>query len=384
MAQQWYNPNGMYPPYASLVSQTNKNYETAINYYTQRKLLFKEALSQGGLDVYQQYINALGEKAQIFNDIVLKKAMSAITSGSYTAQQKKDDGTYSVEIAQIFNSRLFNKNTGAARLNQFALGKQFEEFMSNNAVSTAQLQKVQKMINDNTNYLISQVGNVQQQAWSIGMKTDTRTDLAISANGKIGQMELVTALDLEATPPDGVNMTDYLIDAITAAGTDMNVFGFQLKTYKSDKDDKRWQNAQAVADRISELFDAANRRAWSSGYAVNYPTWYLSKYLINIINPVNVANITLNGIEFMDDWLRHIRLYMEVKWDKDTGDQVKNKFYGPGVWVVRPQVATKHILTRAINKGNQERTVFKGFGNYGGMRKAAYQKEIQVASIRNL
>jgi hypothetical protein len=39
-------------------------------------------------------------------------------------------------------------------------------------------------------------------------------------------MELVTALDLEATPPDGVNMTDYLIDAITAAGTDMNVFGF--------------------------------------------------------------------------------------------------------------------------------------------------------------
>ena len=205
------NYSSLFPPYAALVSQTNANYNIAISYYSQRRVMFEKALSAGSINIYEQFKNALSEKARIFNEIVLRKAMSAITAGKYTTEQRQADGEYSVEIAKIFNARYFNSKTGEYKLNVYQLGKQFEEFMTNNAVSTAQLQKVQAFIEANTQQLLQQVGTVQQQAWSVGGRTaETRTDLAISKNGQIGQMELVSALDLEEKPPAGVDPAQFI------------------------------------------------------------------------------------------------------------------------------------------------------------------------------
>ena len=226
------------------------------------------------------------------------------------------------------------------------------------------------------------VGAVQQEAWTTGKrKVDTRTDLAISKKTigqNSGQMELISALDLERTPPEGMTIEDYILDAVQQAGVDLDIFGFQLKAYKNVNDNKRWQNAQTLADRINDLFVAASNNTWSSNYVINYPIWYISKYLINVINPVNIGNITLNGIEYMDEWLAHTRLYMETNWERSTGRNSSAE-RGGGMEVVHPRIATPQILTREIGHGT-----YRGFMATGKTRQGAYKKEVKVASIVNL
>lgn len=388
--------NNMFPPYAALIQQTNANYQTAISYYSQRRIKFEEALSIKGEQIYSQYIAALSEKAKIFNEIVVKKAQAAISAGQYTAQQKKDDGIYAVWIEDIFNSA----NLQDKKMNAQKLGAEFERFMADNAVSSEQLQRVSNFIQNNINQLLSLVGSLPQESWSVGgQKKDTRTDLAISKNGNIGQMELTTALDLEQEVPDGLNAAAELEKIIVDAGIDLNVFGFQLKAYGKGDQDKRWSNAQAIAGRINELLNVT-KDAWSSNYTVNYPTWYLSKYLINIINPVNIGNITFEGIEFMDNWLQHVRLYMETIFTPSDKKGVPSDYYGGGTWVIKRKIATEHVLIRQISGNN-----FSGFSNNNNATRWSRYKTairdkngkviknsqgktrmeyVRVASIRNL
>jgi hypothetical protein len=46
-----------------------------------------------------------------------------------------------------------------------------------------------------------------------------------------------------------------------------------------------------------------NDRWWSLNYAGAYPFYYLSKYILNIVNPVNVGVITPKGLEYMSSFL---------------------------------------------------------------------------------
>ena len=39
-----------------------------------------------------------------------------------------------------------------------------------------------------------------------------------------------------------------VVDSIIKEGIDQTVYGFQLKTYKENADDKRWQNSKVLAD----------------------------------------------------------------------------------------------------------------------------------------
>ena len=374
-----YNSSGMFPPYAALAAQTNENYKTAISYYSQRRVQFEAALARGGLELGKEYVELLAAKAKIFNDTVLNTAMRAITQGSMSGQVGPGNAEYEVPISEIYKAAYIGKDS-KPHLNTYKLGLQFEQFITNNALSSAQLQKASKAIEMAQNLALQHVGAISQKAWSTGISSDTRTDVALSSHQITNDtlMELSSELDIEQDPLPGETAGDMILDAVSRAGIDISIYGFQLKTYKSNSDDKRWQNAQAMADRITELFSSAGNRTWSSNYVVNYPTWFLSKYLINIINPVNIGNITLDGIEYMDEWLQHVRLYMETAWAKSTGRNASGE-RGGGVEVLHPYIASRHVLIRQI--GNQ---TFKGFSNHGNMRNAAYEKNIKVASIKNL
>jgi hypothetical protein len=173
------------------------------------------------------------------------------------------------------------------------------------------------------------------------------------------------------------------------SGVDVNVFGFQVKAYEKNSDDKRWQNAASIANQISQTFKNASTRTWSSNYAINYPIWYLSKFLINIINPVNIANITMGNIEYMNDFLSKYRLYMEVVWDYSTG-RTASAMRGGGEEVVNPHVPTVQVLS-SLSKQVGGTYRFQGFAPTGNMRNSQYmqvvngsRQYVRVAGIRKI
>lgn len=378
----------MFPPWAVLISQTEANYQSAIAYYTQRRAAFQKALVYEGKDIWDEYIQMLTDKSKQFLTFVKNRAVKAISIGAYTEQDKKDDGIYSEYIEKIFQTRKIDKN-GKGFLNAAELGKAFETFLVDHAFDSEQFKQIQQMIENTMNYLVSQVGGVLQYAWSTGRRTDTRTDIALSKNGQIGQMELEYALDIEVDPPPGETMADYILQEISKSNVDLSVFGFQVKAYESGSDNKRWQNAANLAQQISNIFNEASTNTWSSNYVVNYPVWFLSKYLINIINPVNIANITMNGVEYMNDWLAHYRLYMETTWDHSTG-RAANPVRGGGEEVVRPRVPSIQVLSSEVNKINGTYR-FRGFVPTGNMRQSRYKQNIggqsqyvRVAGLRKI
>jgi len=63
----------MYPGYATMISQTNANYRTAINYYKQKELAFKKALAHGSEDIWTEYMRELEKASTDFNKYVLER-----------------------------------------------------------------------------------------------------------------------------------------------------------------------------------------------------------------------------------------------------------------------------------------------------------------------
>ena len=128
------------------------------------------------------------------------------------------------------------------------------------------------------------------------------------------------------------------------------------------------------------MHDRSRKRTWSANYAVNYPIYVLSKYLINIINPINVATITPSGLEYTTEMLAKYRFYMEVSWDEPSSpDPSTGDDRGGGVEVY-PRIINKTVLMRLVGSAGG----WQGLRATGKLKQSAgYDKSIRVASIRN-
>lgn len=372
----------LYPGYAAMISKTNANYRTAINYYKQKEAAFRRALAQGSEDIWSEYITELNKAAADFNKYVLERVSQIIERGNYTAQDQKADGEYAVFIKDLFNSRNRGKG-GKAWINMAAAGFTFEEFMQRRCMSAAQAAKVKAYPEQMCQAVYSQwLSSHKEFAATTGVKTYGRVDIAQSAHAITPdtRLELINFIDLEAKPPKGVTQGDFLLQSIAEQNVDQEVFGFQLKTYQGSHNDKRWQNSAVLASMINDLMN--NGKTWSSNYAVNYPVYVLSKYIINIVSPTNVMTITPDRVEYISDMLSAYRFYMEVSWDLPGVPKDAETERGGGDEIY-PKILNKTVLLRAITAAGGE---YKGLAAVGTKLKQSvgYDKTIKVAQIRNV
>lgn len=251
---------------------------------------------------------------------------------------KKDDGEYSVYVEQIFNKRHTNKK-GESWVNMSAAGGPFEQYMYERLLSEEQANKIMQFVENAQNKPMTQWLNTHSEfAATTGVKTYGRSDLAVGSTVTDDTVtELRTWIDLETTPPAGVTTGDFLLEEVVKQGVEQNLYGFQLKTYQEGSDDKRWQNSAVFMNLITNLMEKSEK-TWSQNYAVNFPVYILSKYLINIINPINVATITPSGLEYATDMLSKYRFYMEVTWDIPESQDKSSPERGGG-YEVFPRIA---------------------------------------------
>lgn len=371
-----------YPKYSQMLSQTEANYKTAQAYYAQKETAFRQALAKNSGDIYGEYINSLINESKNFNTYVLERAREVIEKGSYSQTDRSKDGTYSVYIAELFNTRSRGEG-GKSWINMKQAGYTFERFMYNRAMSAEQAQRLKNMPKAAADECMTQWLNTHKEfAATTGVRTFGRSDLAFGKKVTSGtKTELVNWIDLETTPPAGVTTGDFLLQSVIDQGIEQNVYGFQLKTYKENADDKRWQNSKVLADQITALMhDRSRKRTWSANYAVNYPIYVLSKYLINIINPINVATITPSGLEYTTEMLAKYRFYMEVSWNEPTSPSPSTGADRGGGDEVYPSIINKTVLMRLVGSAGG----WQGLRATGKLKQSAgYDKSIRVASIRN-
>lgn len=370
--------NSLYPQYSQLNNLASNNYSIARAYYNQRQLAFQKSFLIDAENAMSQFKNMIDEKTRDFFKYVIGNVHSVL-NGQQPNFRGNDKGAavYEPYIKDILE---FTENHWS--VNRHA-GVPMEHFFADNATSPSGLNKILNYRDAVIDNMVQQVGGVSNISAVTKKKGETRTDLALSKQ-KITddtQLELTAYIDLEDLSQTALNeesLFSELIDKIQASGNpDLTVYGFQLKTY-SDLNDRRWMNSAALVDRLnslSELF--GGYYTWSSNYAALYPTYYLSKYIINILNPVNIGLITQQGLMWMTSFLDHYRLYMEITYNSPRNPKPSNPDRGGGL-EIRPILYGNTVLIHKINSSEQ------GLYATGRMRKSKQHgadKKIKVFSI---
>lgn len=375
-------PQNLFPQYNQLNTLTNQNYSVARSWYNYRQEQFQKVLitkTQGDIRDFEKGIQT---KVNEYRKYVLKNIHAAINGDEINfSGNDRGEAVYSSYINEIFSPELSHW-----MVNRKA-GTSFERFMADNATSPSQLRRAVAFRDQKIDNVLSAVGQLFNRSWATKSRAETRTDLAYSPSGSSisndDQLELISEINLEDIQSQLGNdqaIVDVLLQSMISAGNpNLTIYGFQLKTY-SNLEDKRWMNSAAIAERImniKELFQSD--KTWSSNYAAIYPTYYLSKYLINIFNPVNIGLITGTQLYWMTDILDRYRLYMEITWNKPKNPKPAAQKRGGGLDVF-PVLVGNTILMRSLAGG-------AGLVARNGKRRQSVQygmKEIKVASITHL
>ena len=344
----------LFPPYNNLQSQMNANYKSAQTYYKAREKMFKKYLVNSAHITLEQFQEELNQKARSFNAKVVDEAKTRLLAAlneQPIPPLNPDNQTYEVHIDELVKQGVaFHTKNGNSRA-IVREGFVFEKYLADRVLNNSQCQKL-------NNCGLELVGAIKQIASTTSKKTAIRSDLAINTSNiptSDLKFELTTVLDIEDLSQFGDDiLADLLIDAITENGVSQNLFGFQVKAYDSS-DGTRWMNSIPLANALNDIFDAANEEAvtWSNNYAAIYPFYFLSRYLINIINPVNVGVITKEGMEYTSDFLDHYRLYMEVAWNWHKKNPPAATYRGGGEEVSNVHVVGNTILMRQVTQGKR-------------------------------
>lgn len=345
-----------------LQSTIGANYSIARAYYQQRETAFERAM--GGKvgavkEYYRQCIQQATNKwlSAVKSDFysVLNNAIKGKTIGRATAN-RLSDLTYKASLDQLVKEFLTTDTNGVIRQKgSVGWGVMLEEWMVQRLSGPDWAQRISDMAKNTASSLMQMYAfgkQGQASAVTAGVSRETRTDVYMgtkSANN-VGQIELTAWLDFDTldTKLTQVEVVSTLMEAIKEVGTDTTIYGFQVKAYLQGSDSMRWSNSQTLINQLNMIFH--NDRWWSLNYAGAYPFYYLSKYILNIVNPVNIGVITPRGLEYMSDFLSHYQFYVEVAPGELNGEMDTSE-RGGGAQTKNPTAVGNQILTRAIGNG---------------------------------
>lgn len=356
-----------YPPYGRLQAEMDANYNTAINYYKQRERMFKQVLQANAIDSLQAYQEMIQEKINKFYNGIVSDAQKTITqaylSGMMGETQQAHKAkvskgkpyTYEMAVSDLVSQGYAYRTHGGSVVAGSRMGFPFERWLAEGILTKEdEIQSYQQGKKLTTQL----VGKIKNAAATTARAGDVRSDVAVMGDGSEieagAQFEMTSILNIEDFRSIAdQNVGDILLDAILTGqygNIDANnLFGFQVKAY-TNSDSTRWQQSVPLANSLNEIYGNGTK-SWSSNYAAMYPYYFLSKFILNIVNPVNVGVITLNGLEYTSDFLQHYRFYMEVAWGWTRKYSPAPDERGGGLEVMDPHVVGTTVMLRQVKQG---------------------------------
>lgn len=389
-------------PIGALNNKTKSNYEIAKEYYRQRREIFEKNYNlniEKNKEIFQSgiesIINNFFEKVveEVYNNLDYDKETKMYTNNG--AIEKEEGDNYQISYARVMNlmqGRQLQKRNVAS-----FLGIEFENFLER----FFNIKEFSKTINNITNEkienekqsLINQVfsgiertGGKQSTSVVVKGKKDIRPDLGLNMSifhegevakykdndGGIHDVELQSFLDLSSFHKDleTKNIAEIIGNTSILEGylnKNNTAFGFSLKLWKNANGKEFSQSSvlqkMVDAELREPVHEDKTRKSWESNYAMEYVIYLLSKYLINIIGPVNIAMITGGGLTWMNDFIDQKIFYMQVQ----AESILKKSNRGDG-YEIYPTVSDPAIRIRDLNKSR---------GYY-----TSYNKKSKTLSIR--
>lgn len=352
-------------PIEKFYNQLNSNYDVAQSYYKQRRLMLENLFSkdmQIAFSDLQKHIQKMIEEEWQQKVVKVVEESVSVTGrnakGAYTYSAKKPTGTYEYQnyIDQVIGAIQRKETSNPKAL----LGTQFESFVKNEVFGAKMESYIQKPIFQALASLgldFSDTGTMQSASALTKKKTYIRPDLGLGFSvdstfldekgvlrDKLTNVaiELQEIVDLDNYLPENINNANILQQYLQN-----NLYGFSLKQW-TDANGKTFAKSSILQSQLNSDFKTidseGNRHSWETEYAAAYANYIISKNLINIIGPMNVAAITGGGFEWFDDFVGMHLFYMGLQLD-----QIKNKERdGRPTIEGYPRVTKSDIFTRRL------------------------------------
>lgn len=355
-----------FPPYSHLASQINQNYSVAAEYYSQRQNNFKKIIFHNSANAINQWKIALNKQIKNFMNDVRERAYSVanqVNKGEKPKGAKTKNPRYQIYLDQILQAAKIKTNPDVYNIGRIApaAGIPFEKFLADNEISGEQINAIAKAQQETEEAGLAEclqglqsVGTIPQSSALQSGSKEIRSDLAIKTkNGELGQVELTTVIDIEGLDSSQINRQ--INNLVEQGALDFSAYGFQVKTYQGDWTNRHWMGASMAGQSLEAILK--NGETWSSNYATLYAEWYLSRMIINIVNPINIGVITGSGLVWMSDFLQHYRFLMAVIALPNSPNTKSEDYRGGGVEIY-PALQNHEIYIHLIGSRNFQRRDF--------------------------
>lgn len=340
-------------------AQIQQNYNLAIGYYKQRREMITELYLQKTQQSINNLVKYIDERATYYFNNVTQEVFNYINlvGGIKNIKGKTlSDLNFPVEVTKILQAVAAGHGNPAS-----LLGNEFEQFLYEslslqdygevaNSVANAQVDTIiDSLLNS---FGATHTGNIKARSAVVSGKRNIRPDIGLgfSEENKQGsRVELEGWLDLS----DYINATyEEMTSKHNEALKDFlqsSAMGLSLKVWKNPNN-QEFSQSKPLMDMINRQLYTVHpqygyRTTWEGQYAMDYINYQISKYLINIISPLNIAMVTGNGFMWMDEFLSNKIFFMTIQLNS-----IKKSIRGPG-WEGFPEIASPNIYIRAAAKG---------------------------------
>jgi hypothetical protein len=90
------------------------------------------------------------------------------------------------------------------------------------------------------------------------------------------------------------------------------MFGMSVKRWTSTEGGHKLTQASGMAAKINATYEASLPKSWNFTYAYHTMLLIISRYLLDILGPTNVAYITGTGFTWANDFLSNALLSMNI------------------------------------------------------------------------
>lgn len=322
-------------------SKIQSNYASAKDYYSQRRQALEKAFTANMKNNTNAIISYIEEKTHEYEEKVaamVRKSLDAVDKNTYTVKQNlqlAENLEYRTSIENVIAAlSSFKSGTVSNRNIAAALGNEFENFLAQ-ALSPEVLEAeidgaVFSAVGDMLSGF-SKTGSTKSRSWINAGVKDIRPDLGLNMQMEIDDSNIARLVN--ATGPDGkklavefqemFDLDNFLPENITSneiiqSYLNSNAYGFSAKVWSAGSmNGKEFSKSSTLQNYINSQFNKTRQanRTWESNYTARFIIYQISKDLLNIIGPLNVALITGNSFIWMDEFLTKRMFYMDMQFE---------------------------------------------------------------------
>lgn len=353
------------------LNEAELNYQMAQNYFIQKKMAMLRLLSiKRNFDIQkveEGLVNAMNNlintKWQELNDSVLRNVkVGGGKEGQYIIKENVDWINIPTELVSIIKDKA-DKNGNIFSLLGLYYEKWLKEAFSTNIVNTSD-----SAINDVLNNFLksfSQTGSLKTTS-ALRHYADIRPDLATGVANQVGSdgilydksgklaVELQIQFDIQnyrqqkgLLSPEAIGEDKDILKDYIKSG----MFGFSVKRWTSEKSESRMLTSASGVQKIinAEYFNAGNK-TWNAVFAYRKMVYIISKYLLDILGPVNIAFITGTSFTWTSDFLADALLTMNI---------YTKKMYANNE--IKPYIQSGNIYVQHYKRGRKAAILQKRF-----------------------